>query len=70
MLDMRPVRVRTARTFLDGFAAIRKGEAALDVPIFAAMSPTDQARCLPAAPEGLYTPEPEISTYVPSIAAS
>ena len=50
-IDMRPVRVRTGRMFLDGFAAIRAQEAELDVPIFAAMSPTDQARwppsCLP-----------------------
>ncbi len=43
-IDMRPVRVRTGRMFLDGFAAIRAQEAELDLPIFAAMSPTDQAR--------------------------
>ncbi|CAK0736685.1 hypothetical protein CVIRNUC_000786 [Coccomyxa viridis] len=42
-IDMRPVRVRTGRMFLDGFAAIRAQEAELDLPIFAAMSPTDQA---------------------------
>lgn len=44
-IDKRPVRVRTARMFLDGFAAIQQGEAGLDVPIFAAMSPTDKVRC-------------------------
>ena len=53
-IDMRPVRVRTGRMFLDGFAAIRAQEAELDLPIFAAMSPTDQARqplpiCLPSS---------------------
>ena len=52
-IDMRPVRVRTGRMFLDGFAAIRAQEAELDLPIFAAMSPTDQVRqplpCLPSS---------------------
>ena len=51
-IDKRPVRVRTARMFLDGFEAIQRGEAGLDVPIFAAMSPIDKVCCwldLPAA---------------------
>lgn len=43
-IDGRPVRVRTARMFLDGFAGIQQGQAGLDLPIFAAMSPTDQVR--------------------------
>ena len=60
-IDMRPVRVRTGRMFLDGFAAIRAQEAELDLPIFAAMSPTDQARrplpCLPSiAGNGIWAP--------------
>ena len=45
LTDLRPVRVRTARTFLDGFAKIRQGQAGLDLPIFAAMSPTDKVCC-------------------------
>ena len=44
-MELGPVRVRTARTFLDGFAKIRQGQAGLDLPIFAAMSPTDQVCC-------------------------
>jgi hypothetical protein len=44
LTDLRRVRVRTARTFLDGFAQIRAGQAALDLPIFAAMSPIDKVR--------------------------
>jgi hypothetical protein len=43
-IDKQPVRVRTGRMFLDGFAGIKKGQANLDLPIFAAMSPTDQVR--------------------------
>ena len=34
--------------FLDGFEAIQRGEAGLDVPIFAAMSPIDKVSCWPA----------------------
>lgn len=41
-IDKQPVRVRTGRMFLDGFAGIKQGQANLDLPIFAAMSPTDQ----------------------------
>ena len=43
-IDKQPVRVRTGRMFLDGFAGIKQGQANLDLPIFAAMSPTDQVR--------------------------
>ena len=66
-IDMRPVRVRTGRMFLDGFAAIRAQEADLDLPIFAAMSPTDQVRrspfCLPsrASIRGSERPEPRLA---------
>ena len=70
-IDMRPVRVRTGRMFLDGFAAIRAQEAELDLPIFAAMSPTDQARqpplCLPSsAGNGIQAPECPLASVLPA----
>ena len=42
LVDLRKVRARTARTFLDGFAKIQQGQGKLCLPIFAAMSPTDK----------------------------
>ena len=42
-MDLALVRVRTARCFLDGFAQIREVQSRINLPIFAAMSPTDQA---------------------------
>ncbi|BDA44401.1 probable monoglyceride lipase [Coccomyxa sp. Obi] len=42
-MDLALVRVRTARCFLDGFAQIRAVQSRINLPIFAAMSPTDQA---------------------------
>ncbi|CAL8470363.1 g9905 [Coccomyxa elongata] len=42
-MDLALVRVRTARCFLDGFAQIGEVQSRINLPIFAAMSPTDQA---------------------------
>lgn len=42
-MDLALLRVRTAKCFLDGFAQIREVQSRISLPIFAAMSHTDQA---------------------------
>jgi hypothetical protein len=44
LMDLRPLRARTAACFLDGFAKIQGGQARISLPIFAAMSPKDEVR--------------------------
>lgn len=43
-MDLAKLRVRTGRSFLDGFKQIREMQGHVSLPIFAAMSPTDEAR--------------------------
>ena len=45
LMDQGPMRVKTGKAFLKGFADVKAGEASLQLPILLVASPTDKVGC-------------------------